>query len=152
MNCPKCKKEKNCKSGIIKGRQRYKCKDCKYYYTVEQRAGTADKATKRQALELYLEGLGFRSIGRLLKFSNVSILNWIRSFGAQVQDLRAEHPVKIIELDEMHTYIGSKKNIAGYGLLLIEMQKDSSTAHWVQGELSQGKSSGVPSKILPQET
>jgi insertion element IS1 protein InsB len=27
----------------------------------------------------------------------------------------------------MHTYIGSKKSIAGYGVLLIETQKDSSS-------------------------
>jgi hypothetical protein len=33
----------------------------KWYYTVEQRAGTADQETKRQALELYLEGLGYRA-------------------------------------------------------------------------------------------
>ncbi|MFT4967609.1 MAG: transposase, partial [Candidatus Deianiraeaceae bacterium] len=33
---------------------------------------------KRLALELYLEGLGFRSISRILKVSHVSIYNWIR--------------------------------------------------------------------------
>jgi transposase-like protein len=122
MNCPKCKKGNNSKSGVIKGRQRYVCKRCNYYYTVEQRAGTADQETKRQALELYLEGLGFRAIGRVLKFSNVAILKWIRSFGAQVQDLRANAPAKIVALDEM-----------------------------VQGELSQDKNSKASSKILQQE-
>jgi transposase-like protein len=61
MNGPKCKKGNNSKSGVIKGRARYVCKSCNEYYTVEQRAGTADQETKRQALELYLEGLGFRA-------------------------------------------------------------------------------------------
>jgi transposase-like protein len=59
MNDPKCKKRNNSKSGVIKGRARYVCKRCNEYYTVEQRAGTADQETKRQALDLYLEGLGF---------------------------------------------------------------------------------------------
>jgi hypothetical protein len=36
-----------------------------------------DKAVKRQALELYLEGHAFRSIGRILWFSKVTILNWM---------------------------------------------------------------------------
>jgi len=36
---------------------------------------------KRFALELYLEGLGFRSIGRILKVSHVSIFNWIKQYG-----------------------------------------------------------------------
>ena len=43
----------------------------------------------------------------------------------------------------MHTYIGSKKTIAGYGLLLIEMRKNISISHWVPEELSQGKISGI---------
>jgi transposase-like protein len=90
MHCPKCKQGNNRKSGVIKRRARYVCKSCNEYYTVEHRAGTADQETKRRALVLYVEGLGFRAIGRLLKFNNISMLKWIRSFGAQVQDFRAE--------------------------------------------------------------
>ena len=90
MHCPKCKKGNNSKSGVIKGRARYVCKRCNEYYTVEQRAGTADQETKRQALELYLEGLAFR---RVLTFGNVTILKWIRSFG--VQDLRTNAPARV---------------------------------------------------------
>ena len=66
MDCPKYGGKVHCKDGIVQGRQRYLCKGCRYRYTVERRAGTGDKATKRQALELYLNGLGFRSIGRIL--------------------------------------------------------------------------------------
>ena len=36
--------------------------------------------------------------------------------------------INIVELDEMHSYIGSKKTVAGYGLLLIDMGKDSSNS------------------------
>ena len=142
MNCPKCGSDHYCKDGIVKERQRYLCRNCRYHYTVSQRSGTADKATKRQALQLYLEGLGFRSIGRLLNFSNVSILNWIKAFGEQFEEIKSDKVVEVMELDEMHSYIGSKKTIAGYGLLLIDMEKDSSTAYWVRGELSREKNSG----------
>ena len=51
--------------------------------------------------------------------------------------------MEVMEIDEMHTYIGSKKTIAGYGLLLIEMRKNISISHWVPEELSQGKISGI---------
>jgi transposase-like protein len=61
MHCPKCKKRNNSKSGVTKERQRYVCKRCNYYDTVEQRAGTAYQETKRKALQLYLEGLGYRA-------------------------------------------------------------------------------------------
>jgi transposase-like protein len=81
MNCPKCTSDKKVKSGIIKGIQRYKCKACGCNYTVELKSTAKPQSMKKQALHLYLEGLGFRSIGRILGVSNVSILNWIRSFG-----------------------------------------------------------------------
>ncbi len=37
-------------------------------------------------------------------------------------------------MDKMHTHIGNKKNIAGSGLLLIELGKSSSTALLVAEE------------------
>lgn len=129
MNCPKCSFEKSVKSGIIKERQRYKCKNCGCNYTVELKSTAKPKSMKKQALHLYLEGLGFRSIGRFLGVSNVSVLNWIRSFGKEVQELGAQNQaIEMVEVDEMHSYIGSKKTSAGYGLLLIDMGKDSSTS------------------------
>lgn len=138
MDCPKCQSNIYSKDGRVHNSQRYLCKKCKYRYTVSQRSGSGSISIKRQALELYLEGLGFRSIGRILNFSNVTILKWIRAFGEQLTRVKAERPVQIMEIDEMHSYIGSKKTIAGYGLLLIEMGEDSSTAYLVPGELQLG--------------
>jgi len=133
MDCPKCASKIYCKDGKVQCRQRYLCKGCKYRYTVKQRHGTGSLSTKRQALELYLEGLGFRSIGRILNFSNVTILNWIRAFGEELPPIKTKNTVRVMEIDEMHSYIGAKKTIAGYGLLLIEMKKGSSIASWVPG-------------------
>jgi transposase len=50
-------------------------------------------------------------------------------------------------MDEMHTYIGSKKTIAGSGLLLIEMGNDFSTAKWVPATPKQDENYGMPLKI-----
>ena len=126
--CPKCSSEECVKDGIIKGRQRYRCKSCDFRHTVRHRGKSPD--VKRQALELYLEGLGFRSIGRFLKCSHVAVYNWIKSFGEAAKELRSDSALKVVEMDEMHTYVSSKKTTAGYGLLLIDMEKDSSTAYW----------------------
>ena len=144
VDCPKCGKAEYCKDGIVKGRQRYLCKRCRYRYTVQHRYGTADPTVKRQALQLYLEGLGFRSIGRVLKFSNVAVLQWIRAFGEQLEAIKRDDPVEVMELDELHSYIGSKKTIAGYGLLLIEMGDASSTAYWVPGTQQRERNFGSP--------
>jgi len=99
-------------------------------------------SVKRQALQLYLEGLGFRSIGRFLGVSHVSVQKWIRKFGSELEDLKSENEISIVELDEMHTYIGNKKTTAGSGLLLIEMGRNSSTALLAVEEQKQEKNSG----------
>ncbi|WP_129596577.1 IS1 family transposase [Methanohalophilus profundi] len=109
MNCPKCKSSNHKKNGKVDGRQRYKCHDCGYNYTVEIKSTASSTSVKRQALQLYLEGLGFRSIGRFLGVSHVSVYNWIRKFGQELEDLKSENDIEIVELDEMHTYIGNKK-------------------------------------------
>jgi len=126
--CPKCSSEKCVKDGIIKGRQRYRCKSCTFRHTVQHRGKSP--YVKRQALELYLEGLGFRSIGRFLKCSHVAAYNWIKSFGEAAKELRSDSALEVVEMDEMHTYVSSKKTVVGYGLLLIDMGKSSSTAYW----------------------
>ena len=108
VKCPKCSNSRCVKDGIIKGRQRYLCKDCKYRHTVAH-VGKSP-AVKRQALQLYLEGLGFRDIGRFLDCSHVSVYKWIKAFGEGAQALQSDSTVEVVEMDEMHTYIGSKKN------------------------------------------
>jgi transposase-like protein len=124
VKCIKCSGDDFCKNGVITGIQRFKCKDCGYNFT----KGRTSKPLhlKRLALQLYLEGLGFRSIGRILKVSHVSVYRWIRNFGQKAEELRSESEIFVMEIDEMHSYIGSKKNHAGSGLLLIDMERNSS--------------------------
>lgn len=144
MDCPRCSSNQYNKDGFVKGVQRYKCKECNYKYTVEFKSTAKPKSMKRQALHLYLEGLGFRSIGRFLGVSNVSVLNWIRSFGEEVASLRTEQEsIEMVELDEMHSFIGSKKTTAGFGLLLIELAKDSSISLLAIEETKQQSSFGA---------
>ena len=141
LNCTRCKSERKTKDGIVGNRQRYKCKDCGYRYTIEDRS-VAKNLLKRSALELYLEGLGFRSIGRILKVSHVSIHNWVKSFGEKIEQIRVSSQApEVVEIDEMHTYIGSKKTTAGYGLLLIDLGRSSWISNLDQGTVQREKSS-----------
>jgi transposase len=142
MKCNKCKSSNRVKRGVVKGKQRYTCKECGYNYTVEEKSTSKPDSMKRQALVLYLEGLGFRSIGRFFNVSHVSVYYWIKSFGEKIEEIKSDQQIEIVEIDEMHTYIGSKKTIAGSGLLLIEMGKNSSTAFLAIEGLKQEKSFG----------
>jgi len=142
QECPRCKSRKFIKSGIVKERQRYKCKECAYHYSVIQKSDTSKESERRLALTLYLEGLGFRSIGRILGFSHVAVYNWIRSFGEQIESLKQKEAT-IVEMDEMHSHVGNKKNIAGSGLLLIDLGTALSMLSQVQEESRQDKGSGM---------
>ena len=126
MECPRCKIGEYVKDGILRGLQRYKCKKCLYRYTVERKSDVKTKETRRLALEMYLEGLGFRAIGRILRISYGTVYVWIKEWGSKVSLPRRETPIRIVELDEMHTYVGQKKTTVGYGLLLIDLEKNTS--------------------------
>ena len=147
MKCPKCKSDEKIKDGVVKHKQRYKCKACGFRYTVASGSKAKPLYLRKLALQLYLEGLGFRSIGRVLEVSNVTVLNWIRSFGERVVDLKNSEPIRYTEMDEMHTYVGQKKTIDGYGLLLIDMKKNSSISLLATEALRLDKSSGMKLKI-----
>ncbi len=111
IKCPKCNK-KNCrKDRFVRNIQRYKCKECNFRHTVHKRSTEAPLSVKRHSLQLYLEGLGFRAIGRLLNFSYATVYNWIKSFGEQLKNLKSENKIKDVEIDEMHTYVSRKKTI-----------------------------------------
>jgi transposase len=123
--CPKCQNEQCCKDGIVGGRQRYRCKNCNHRHTVAYKWYSED--VKRQALALYLEGLGFRSIGRLLNCSHVAVSQWIKQYGEKVCLNMPATELEVVEMDEMHSYVGSKKMLVGCGLPLTEQESDSST-------------------------
>ncbi len=125
LDCPRCSSAVRVKSGVIHGRQRYKCKACQYFYTVSHKSDTGTPDQRRLAVNLYLEGLGFRSIGRYLGFSHVAIYQWIKALGEEVAQIKRP-AAQIVELDEMHSYVGHKNTIAGSGLLLIDLKNASS--------------------------
>ena len=126
MNCPKCNNTKYCKAGFAKNRQRYYCRACNYYYTVSKKSNEKSDETKRLAFEMYLEGLGFRAIGRILRISYGIVYYWIRIWGKNLELPKRNEPIEVVELDELHSYVGQKKTTAGYGLLLIDIERNIS--------------------------
>jgi transposase-like protein len=147
MDCPKCKSNQHNKDGIVRSLQRYKCKQCDYRYTVEKKSDLKSEQTKRLALEMYLEGLGFRAIGRVLKISYGTVYKWVKEWGEKVSLPKSTEPMEIVELDEMHTYIMSKKTTVGYGLLLIDLEKGMSILCVETGQQKHLQNSGRELKI-----
>jgi transposase-like protein len=152
MNCSKCKSDEKTKDGVVKGKQRYKCEDCDFRYTVASRSKAKPLHMKKLALHLYLEGLEFRSIGRVLEVSNVTVLNWIRAFGEQIEDLISAESVVHREMAEMHTSVGQKN----YRWIWIAVDRYGKRfINFVVGDrevLRQDKSFGMTLKITRRES
>lgn len=110
--CPKCSSKSYIKSGKVKGKQRYKCKSCGYHFTVGKLGKRIENRLVIEGLRLYLEGLGFRSIERILGVSHVTVMNWVKRYGKDIEKLVHLEPEKqeekIVEIDELCTYVKKK--------------------------------------------
>ncbi|MEI7840901.1 MAG: helix-turn-helix domain-containing protein [Methylococcaceae bacterium] len=119
--CPKCDSQACIKDGVIKEKQRFKCKECGYRHTVTQRGLGLD--IRRQALQLYLAGLGFRSIGRLLQCSHVTVSQWINAHGASIKSIRANE-VNIIQFCSINAYVDACPGTKNATILLIDAKEN----------------------------
>ncbi len=109
MNCHHCKEKCSKKGFTFKRVQRYYCRSCKKF----QQFGYSYKAclsgqTERIVL-LYLEGLGIRSLSRVLSISPNTVLKTLYE-----ESLKLNRPLYIletgqIEIDELQTYVRNKE-------------------------------------------
>jgi len=68
-----------------------------------------------RAVVLYCLGLSFKTIGTLLNYSKTSIINWVRDFARKNYAKPIPKGELVLELDEMHHFIRSKKTNCGFG-------------------------------------
>lgn len=132
-HCPKCQSNHIVKAGFASGKQRYRCKDCIHHFTVLRKSTKKDDKVKRMAVDMYLEGLGFRAIGRVLGISYGTVYQWIKQLGTAHQNTyntnlhsdQDDEAIDIVELDEIHSYTKHKKTTVGLGLPLTETPNKS---------------------------
>jgi transposase-like protein len=73
-----------------------------HHYTVRQKSDVKPVETRRMALEMYLEDLGFKVIVHLLLISYGTIYQWVKNWEKQVELPKRNEPIAVVELDEMH--------------------------------------------------
>ena len=79
--CKECGGSKLVKNGRNKlGVQRYKCKDCTCTFIEGDKRLKHGLEKRLKVINMYLEGVGIRSIARLEGVSNPLIIYWIRHF------------------------------------------------------------------------
>ena len=145
--CNKCSSDSNVKNGFMNGKQRYLCHGCGSNFTLnDRRRISADK--KKLAIHMYLEGLGFSSIARVLEISDVIVLKWVEKIASIVEEVRKQDKIskkaaiRVMELDEMWHYIGKKNESAGSGWLWIGTPEGSLPGSLALVAKKQARSSG----------
>ncbi len=126
MYCRYCGSEKTHKSGKIRGKQRYKCKDCGKNF-LETDGRIKETTTAKRALAVMLYTFSKASYNFLAKkifhCSPTTVMNWIKKASAEVKMPEITNDIKEIEFDEMWHFIGSKKTKNGFSKLLIVNQE-----------------------------
>ena len=73
-----------------------------------------------RAVAMYCLGFSFRTIGQILAYHHTTILKWVTKFAQEKYEKPVPKGEILVELDEMHHFIGSKKTLSGYGRHTVE--------------------------------
>ena len=120
--CPKCNSTEAVRNGIINQRQRFRCRQCNYNFTVDKVGKGISTDYVIKALQLYIEGVSFREIERLLGISHVSVMNWVKKYQIKVPEKNTYHPTyKILNHKELAEFITNKDNVEGAGMIITEL-------------------------------
>ena len=120
--CPKCKSEELAKSGIVKGRQRYRCKTCNYFFTVLKDGKNIDPYYVIKALQLFIEGVTYREIERILGISHVSVMNWVKKYHVTAPPNHEYRPTyKVLNHDELKEYFSHRDALKSAGCMITEL-------------------------------
>ena len=123
-SCPQCDSNNISRNGIVKEKQRFKCKDCGYNFTVEKMGKSIENFFVTKALQLYLEGLSFREIERLLGISHVSVMNWVRKNHIIIPGRKNNYKptTLILTYAELIEFYADRENLRGIGVTVTEVE------------------------------
>ena len=93
------------------GSQRYLCRACQRKYTPNPQPQGYGADLRRQAVQLYVDGMNLRRIGRTLGVVHQTVANWVAAHADALpaQPPQPNTPVEVAELDELYTFVGNKK-------------------------------------------
>ena len=110
MQCPKCGLTRIRKNGKKSGKQNYICVDCSRQFVDSYDPQGYSEEIKRECLEMYLNGSGFRAIERVKKVHHTTIINWVITMGKTLPNTPDYDEIpEITQVDELETFVGKKK-------------------------------------------
>jgi transposase-like protein len=82
---------------------------CGYQYTPEPKEQGYSKEIRERAVQMYVDGMSFRKIGRHLGLHHRTVSLWVKAYAALLPEPPVPDKVDTAEMDEMFTFIGDKK-------------------------------------------
>jgi transposase len=130
LRCKRCGGEEHVKNGLMRGKQRYRCKACGLNFTDTPPRGMPLRV-KVTAVLLYVSGLSMNRTAKLLGVSTPTVMAWIERFAeVYAQKPEPEGRAVVVELDEMWHFLKKRPTSSGPGRLGIVLQAGSSTGSW----------------------
>ena len=128
LRCKRCGAEEHVRNGLMRGKQRHRCKGCGLNFTDTPPRGMP-LAMKITAVLLYLSGLSMNRTAKLLGVSTPSVMTWIEQFAKlYAQKPEPEGRAVVVELDEMWHYLKKSGTSSGSGRLGIVLRGE-----WLSG-------------------
>lgn len=126
MQCPECGSTHIRKNGKNRGKQNHICVACRRQFIEIYAApqGYSD-AVKTMCLKMYVNGMGFRGIERVTGVHHTTVIYWVKLVGENLPDAKKPDSIpEVGELDELETFVGSKKTKSGSGRQLTTSSKE----------------------------
>lgn len=121
-HCPRCNFTKFVKAGVVQNRQRFKCKGCGYYFTVNKQGKEIDPYYVIKALQLYIEGVSYREIERLLGISHVTVMNYVKKYHIKAPEQYGYRPTyKILSHTELLHALNDPLFLKNSGMMVSEL-------------------------------
>ena len=116
--CPRCQSDDLVRNGTSRsGKQKYHCKSCGAYGTLNPSLGySVDR--KAEILRAYHERSSMRGLERTFGVARQTVAKWLCAADEQLPPrppLDKAAPGDVLELDELWSFVGSKKTSAGSG-------------------------------------
>jgi len=110
--CKKCGSNNTVKSGIVGGRQRFRCKECNCNFRIGDKR-TNEKVAAKKFLCILLHittHSSFRTISKLVQTDTSLVYRWIKKFNTHLHGSQLFNKNKTpIKLEEILHYCGLKK-------------------------------------------
>ncbi len=110
MQCPRCTSTHTRKNGKKSGKQNYICVNCRRQFIDSSEKQGYSEEIKRECLEMYVNGSGFRAIERVKKVHHTTIITWVKKISNDLPKCPDYDEIpEVTQIDELETFVRKKK-------------------------------------------